>query len=129
VETASVLKEIERLRMATVGELQDRYLELFGQRSRSLQNPLGWADQKRWCLDPLTSRRKAGRDDRLPAPGSILRREFKGQLVLVQVLASGFQYQDRFYRSLSAIARQATGTQWNGYAFFHLQAGSDGESK
>jgi hypothetical protein len=52
VETASVLKEIERLRMATVGELQDRYLELFGQRSRSLQNPLGWADQKRWCLDP-----------------------------------------------------------------------------
>jgi hypothetical protein len=59
----------------------------------------------------------------------LLRREFKGQLILVQVLATGFQYQDRLYRSLSAIARQVTGTHWNGYAFFALQAGSDRESK
>ena len=53
--------------------------------------------------------------------------------MVVQVLASGFQYQDRIYRSLSAIARQVTGTHWNGYAFFRLrpglQAGSDRESQ
>jgi hypothetical protein len=165
-----MLMEIERLRLATVRELQGKYFELFGQRSRSnhkqfLFRRVAWrlqalaygdlSEQARqralalaqdadlrikapaYLVGPaqaileatLTSRRKAGRDDRLPAPGSILRREFKGQLVLVQVLASGFQYQDRVYRSLSAIARQATGTQWNGYDFFRLQAGSERESK
>jgi Protein of unknown function (DUF2924) len=66
----------------------------------------------------LQSRRKLGRDERLPAAGTMLRREFKGQLVVVEVLADGFQYQDRFYKSLSAIARQVTGTPWNGYDFF-----------
>jgi hypothetical protein len=47
---------------------------------------------------------------------------------VVQVLADGFQYQDRFYRSLSAIARQVTGTAWNGYEFFRLKA-SAGEGE
>jgi hypothetical protein len=75
----------------------------------------------------LRSRRKPGRDERLPEPGSILRREFKGQIVVVQVLEQGFQYQDRFYRSLSAIARQVTGTHWNGYSFFGRKT-SDGGS-
>jgi hypothetical protein len=75
----------------------------------------------------LKSRRKSGRDERLPEPGSLLQREFKGQMVVVQVLEDGFQYQDRFYRSLSAIARQVTGTHWNGYAFFGRKT-SDGGS-
>jgi hypothetical protein len=48
---------------------------------------------------------------------------------VVQVLADGFQYQDRFYKSLSAIARQVTGTAWNGYDFFrralNVSAGGD----
>ena len=55
-----------------------------------------------------------------------IERKFKGQTVVVQVLAEGFQYQDRFYRSLSAIARQVTGTQWNGYAFFHVKTNDGG---
>ena len=73
---------------------------------------------KQVLLPTLRSRRKPGRDQRLPAPGTILRREFQGATVVVQVLEHGFQYQDRFYKSLSAIARQVTGTHWNGYAFF-----------
>ena len=74
----------------------------------------------------LRSRRKPSRDERLPEPGSILRREFKGQIVVVQVLEQGFQYQDRFYRSLSAIARQVTGTHWNGYVFFRRKTSGGG---
>jgi hypothetical protein len=70
----------------------------------------------------LGSRRKPGRDERLPKPGSVLQRDYKGQLVVVQVLPNGFQFQDRFFKSLSAIARQATGTPWNGYKFFRLKA-------
>jgi len=50
-------------------------------------------------------------------------------MVEVQVLEDGFQYQDRFYKSLSAIARQVTGTHWNGYAFFRVRERSDGGSQ
>jgi hypothetical protein len=77
----------------------------------------------------LRSRGKPSRDERLPPQGTMLRREFKGEWIVVQVLADGFQYQDRFYKSLSAIARQATGTAWNGYEFFRssLKASATGE--
>ncbi len=63
---------------------------------------------------------KCWRDPRLPPPGSLLNRQFKGQDVSVEVLENGFRYQERVYRSLSAVARQVTGVQWNGFAFFGL---------
>jgi hypothetical protein len=40
--------------------------------------------------------------------------------VVAKVVEEGFEYQDRRYRSLSAIAREVTGTRWNGFAFFGL---------
>jgi Protein of unknown function (DUF2924) len=67
------------------------------------------ADRERAAT--LRSRAKPGRDQRLPASGTVLHRKFKGQTVVVHVLADGFQYQDRFYKSLSAIARQVF-TMW-----------------
>ena len=60
-------------------------------------------------------------DPRLPAPGQWLRREFQGQTVSVEILATGFRYQERVYKSLSAVARHVTGVQWNGFSFFHVQ--------
>ena len=60
-------------------------------------------------------------DPRLPAPGSWLSRPFQGQSVSVEVLEKGFRYQERVYKSLSAVARQVTGVQWNGFAFFALE--------
>jgi hypothetical protein len=60
------------------------------------------------------------RDYRLPQPGTLLIRRFQGKEILVKVLDQGFQYQTRHYRSLSAIAREATGTRWNGLLFFGL---------
>jgi hypothetical protein len=60
------------------------------------------------------------RDERLPAPGTLLRRRYQGNEVVVQVLEEGFEYQSRRYRSLSAIAREVTGTRWNGLLFFGL---------
>jgi hypothetical protein len=58
------------------------------------------------------------RDRRLPRPGTWLTRQFRGQSVAVEVLEKGFRYQERVYKSLSAVARHVTGTQWNGFAFF-----------
>src|SRR5216684_4290450 len=60
-------------------------------------------------------------DLRLPLPGTVLTRSFKGKTVKVCVLSDGFRYQDRRFRSLSAVAEHITGTRWNGYVFFSLQ--------
>lgn len=53
-------------------------------------------------------------------PGTILRRTFKGTRYEVEVLATGFRYDAQTYRSLSAVARAITGTNWNGRLFFGL---------
>ena len=60
------------------------------------------------------------RDSRLPRPGTALTRTFRGRNVSVQVLEKGFDYEGAVYRSLSAVARQISGTQWNGFSFFGL---------
>jgi hypothetical protein len=49
-----------------------------------------------------------------------LNREFQGRNVSVEVLEKGFRYEEHVYRSLSAVARQVSGVQWNGFAFFSL---------
>ena len=57
-------------------------------------------------------------DRRLPLPGALLTRKWKGRTIVVEVLAKGFRYENRSYSSLSAIATAITGTRWNGLAFF-----------
>ena len=59
-------------------------------------------------------------DRRLPLPGTLLTREWKGRTIVVEVSAKGFRYENRQYSSLSAIAVAITGTRWNGVAFFGL---------
>ena len=44
-------------------------------------------------------------DSRLPLPGTLLSRKWKGRTLLVEVLADGFQFENRRYASLSAIDR------------------------
>lgn len=60
------------------------------------------------------------RDPRLPAPGTELRRTHNGIEHVVTVLDDGFLYKGTRHRSLSVIAREITGTRWNGYGFFGL---------
>jgi DUF2924 family protein len=64
--------------------------------------------------------RSRKQDRRLPIPGTVLHRKFRGRDILVEVLGEGFRYEKRHYRSLSAIANEVTGTRWNGLAFFGL---------
>ena len=72
-------------------------------------------------------RNRRQQDNRLPLPGTLLSRDWKGRNILVEVLTKGFRYENRHYSSLSAIAVAVTGTRWNGLAFFGLtrQAGSE----
>ncbi len=57
-------------------------------------------------------------------PGSSLRRNYKGQAIIVRVLDSGFEYAGEHYKSLTAIAKAVTGKHWNGFHFFGLRNGA-----
>ena len=61
---------------------------------------------------------------RLPPPGTILTRLYKGQTLQVQVLEQGFAFNGQVYRSLSAVAKAITGAHYNGYLFFRLNQGN-----
>ena len=65
------------------------------------------------------------KEKRLPMPGTVLVRKYKGQRVEVEVLEKGFAYAGRTYRSLSAVARAVTGSHWNGRLFFGLSGNGD----
>jgi hypothetical protein len=58
---------------------------------------------------------------RLPMPGTMLTREYKGQVLQVKVLPNGFEYEGDLYKSLSAVTTAITGARWNGYHFFGLR--------
>jgi hypothetical protein len=59
-------------------------------------------------------------DHRLPPPGSILTRPYKGEVLQVRVLDHGFEFEGAVYRSLSAVAKKVTGGHCNGRTFFKL---------
>jgi hypothetical protein len=60
-------------------------------------------------------------DRRIPLPGTVLTRLFQGRTIQVKVLPHGFEYDHQWFRSLSGIAEQITGTRWNGFVFFGLK--------
>ena len=163
META-MRKEIDELSRMTVGQLKKKYLEAFGEESRSnhkqfLFRRIAWRIQalaegglserarrraleiandadlrirapktkfgEDVALDPRLSitRKVAGAlDPRLPPPGTYLEREYKGRRIIAKILEDGFEFDGEIYRSLSAIAQEATGTKWNGFLFFNLTA-------
>lgn len=59
-------------------------------------------------------------DRRIPVPGTILTRLYREKAIRVTVLEKGFEYEGQVYRSLSAIAKVITGTNWNGFGFFGI---------
>ena len=62
-------------------------------------------------------------DSRLPPPGSVIARKYKGREVRVSVLAQGFEWDGQVYPSLSAAAKAITGSHCNGFLFFKLNGG------
>jgi len=61
------------------------------------------------------------RDRRLPSPGSIIVREYRGQQLRLLVLADGFELDGVHYDSLSEAARVVTGQRWSGPLFWGLR--------
>jgi len=47
-------------------------------------------------------------------------KKYKGRDIYVKVLEKGFEYNDKYYRTLTAIAEEISGAHWSGYEFFKL---------
>jgi Protein of unknown function (DUF2924) len=132
--------EIARLRELDVGALRARWHTVFGRRApahlprhllfrilayRLQADHLGDLDpESQRLLDRSESPEKAGQraasQVRRPA-GTVLGREWNGQMQRVTVLGSGFAWKGKIYPSLSKIAFAITGTRWNGPRFFGLR--------
>ena len=136
--------EIARLRDLDVGALRSRWHAVFGRRApphlprhllfrvlayRLQADHLGDLDgESQRLLDRSESPEKAGqravdldRRTRDLKPGTVLGREWKGQMQRVAVLADGFTWNGKTYPSLSKLAFAITGTRWNGPRFFGLR--------
>ena len=60
-------------------------------------------------------------DDRIPAPGTVITRKYKGETLQVKVMVDGFEYDGETFSSLSAVAKAITGSHCNGFQFFKLK--------
>jgi hypothetical protein len=82
--------------------------------------PPGWKQAIESALPAVPAKPGPVRDTRLPKPGTILSRPYRGHDIRVTVLDEGFEWNGRPFKSLSAIAREVTGQRWNGLLFFGL---------
>lgn len=144
--TPGVLAQLAALKEASTADLKDQWQALFegdppSCNRRYLESRLAYRIQElAWGgLAPATIKRleamgeqvdggkksvRRVRADNRPVAGTRLVREWQGAEYTVTVLAEGFEWQGRPYKSLSAIARAITGTRWNGPKFFGLQTRS-----
>jgi hypothetical protein len=136
--------EIARLRDLDVGTLRARWHTVFRRRPpphlprhlllrvlayRLQADHLGDLDgESQRLLDRSASPEKAGehavdrgRQVADLKPGTVLGREWNGQMQRVAVLADGFAWNGKSYPSLSKVAFAITGTRWNGPKFFGLR--------
>jgi hypothetical protein len=142
VDTSAVEEELARLPALSLDQLKARWLELKkvplpkfmrrGLMTRAVAYAIqevayGGLDRdtlKR--LDQLAAQivpsggKTPPRPNRVK-PGTRLVREWKGRVHDVMVLEDGFAWKGKRYASLSVIARQITGTRWNGWMFFGLK--------
>lgn len=122
----------------TVGQLQAKYLEVFGYPTNSRNKPyLKIAITRRLeeksrgsvvarinRLIEEARREREGiqasksRDPRLPPPGTTLTRDYQGRQVSVIVHEDDFEYQGQRYPTLSEVANAITQKRWNGYLFW-----------
>lgn len=146
-----VAAELDAVANMTVEELTGKYREVFGEPTRSrnktyLQKKISWRVQElaegglspraverieelavfapaRWrpLIGKPRPEPKSERDPRLPEPGTVVSREWGGETHEVIVRDEDFEYAGRRYATLSRVAREITGTNWNGYLFFRLQ--------
>ena len=100
---------------------------------RSLINKLAYRMQeveygglKQSTIDTLVEyaqgiRKRPKEQQYKPIVGTILIREYQGTEYRVTVLERGYEFEGHPYKTLSAVAKAITGSNWNGNEFFGLK--------
>jgi hypothetical protein len=130
----SLQENLARLDALSKADLRGRWVKLTGRPAPRvsaglLRLALAWELQARehGGLSAQTLRRLVqiarGRTrTRAAAPGMRLVRAWNGRTHVVTIDESGVvRWEDREWKSLSAVAREITGTRWSGPAFFGLK--------
>ena len=140
----SVLTQIAQLPDFSIDDLRALWIELNGSTSPNsnrafLERRIAYGLQERdfrkanqgllernaHRIDKLLATGKVSKTDRdiRPVPGTVITREYQGQMHRVVVGTDGqYEFQGRRYPTLSMIAREITGTRWSGPLFFGLKA-------
>jgi hypothetical protein len=141
--TDRVLAQIAALAEASLPDLKAQWRDLFGTEAPGINRAYlerriayrlqelaygGLSEATKARLASLAKTADRGSSPRTrmraqdrPIAGTRLLRVWQGVEHSVTVLQTGYDYQGRSFASLSAVARQITGSRWNGPAFFGLR--------
>ena len=140
---SEVKRQLELLDLMNQAELREKFCDLFGfepgqTNIANLRRRLayriqelhfgGLSDNEKEILiriadgDPMANLQNKAKGMISKLRGTRYQRVWKGKKYEVIVLGDGtFEYDGTVYQSLSAIAREITGTRWNGKLFFGVK--------
>ena len=143
IENQLLIRQIEKIDKMKMAELKEKFIEFYGFEAgqtnvinlrkriiyRLQELHLGMlSEADRIFLDKIASRdllanlRRPGDQSVSKLRGTRYNRIWKNKKYEVTVLGDGkFEFEGQTFRSLSAIARQITGTRWNGKLFFGVK--------
>ena len=137
-----IKRQIDRIYRMNLAELREKFNELFGfepgqTNIANLRRRLayriqeiyygGLSEADRQLLERIAdgdpqANLRYGKNGVSHVCGTRYQRVWKGKKYEVTVLGNGkFEYDGTVYQSLSAIAREITGTRWNGKLFFGVK--------
>ena len=142
----SVLRQMALLQSMSLEQLREKWLDLYGEEPPQYKKQFlikrlayriqelfygGLSEQAKVQLqqaakeDPVATVNRRIPEERKSneaiLPGTRLVRVWNDRRYEVIVLADGYEFEGRTFRSLSAVAREITGTRWNGKVFFGLK--------
>lgn len=142
----SVLRQLATLQNMSLDQLREKWLDLYGTEPPQYKKQFlvkrlahriqelfyGSLSEQAKChlkkvaeTDPVATVIRKIPEERKSQeailPGTRFVRIWNDQRYEVIARESGFEYDGRIFRSLSAIAREITGTRWNGKIFFGLK--------
>ena len=142
IDTNIVMKQLVALEHMSIEELRVKFREFYGFDSacanlKQLKRRLAFRIQEVYygglepaekailqdvaASDPATRLEKDSTPNRQPVRGTRFSREWHGRIYeVIAVENDMFEYDGRLFRSLSGIAKEITGSTWNGRLFFGL---------
>lgn len=136
IDKENVFKLVSELQYKTSDELKKIYSSLFNCDAEKYNNKsalieklaykiqeIAYGDLSLETKRKLTNALYSKEDENKPKyiPGTIITKKYKGKNYEITVCKDHYVFENLQYKSLSAIAKKITGTNWNGRAFFNVK--------